>query len=138
MEEVAAVGQLPELVRRLVVRQADRTAGGVRRAVAGSQPGLRRHRLPVEQPRVAPYGGLVKAHIDPHGLLLEGRPRLAGRAAADPVGTEAAGAEVGGESDGGDEEEDPDGDADSVPEAADVLPAAAGAAAGAGRFVHVL
>ena len=123
---MAALRQLPEDVAVAVVVQAY-GAARARRALLGlGLPlGLAVHHL-----RVPLESGLVDAELDVVRLFAAVASASASSAAAAPgrglprrVGGRdgRAGAEVGGERDGGDEEEDADGDADAVAEAADAV-----------------
>ena len=122
VEQVAALRQLPEDVAVAVVVQAY-GAARARCALLG---------LAVHHLRVPLQSGLVDAELNVVRLVaaVASASACASSAAAAPgrglprrVGGSdgRAGAEVGGERDGGDEEEDADGDADAVAEAADAV-----------------
>lgn len=127
VEQVAALGQHPEHLAVAVVVEADgaaRARGALLASGLGLLPGLAIHHLRVPFER-----GLVDAELDvvlvrtfaaagaaPAGATMApGRSRLPRRVDG------RSGAEVGGERDGGDEQEDADGDADAVAEAADAV-----------------
>lgn len=119
---MAALGQHPEHIAVAVVVQAY-GAARARGALLGLglPPGLAVHHL-----RIPLQRGLVDAELDVvHPFSAAAAPATVapGRGLPRRVGGRdgRAGAEVGGERDGCDEEEDADGDADAVAEAADAV-----------------
>jgi len=140
VEQVAALGQLPEHLAVAVVVEADgaaRARGALLAGGLGLLLGLAVHHLRIPFER-----GLVDAELDVVVRAFATTGSAAPAAAVAPPGRRSSlprrrvdgrsGAEVGGERDGGDEQEDADGDADAVAEAADAV----GAEHAAGAAVH--
>jgi hypothetical protein len=140
VEQVAAVGQHPEHLAVAVVVEADgaaRARGAL--LVGGGGLGLLLvHHLWVPFERVLVDAELDVVRLRPFAAaaaaaVAPGRRRGGGGSSSLPRRVDGRpGAEVGGERDGGDEQEDADGDADAVAEAADAV----GAEHAAGVAVH--
>lgn len=117
MEEVATIRKLPQHIRGLVIGQTYRTTWGC-------GVSLLKLGLGVRQLWIALDGCLIESHID---YKVRHVGRLRGGVSMRLVGCggrrreRRAGAEVGGEGDACDEEEDPNGDSNAVAKSAYVI-----------------